>query len=97
VQALRAPKTRGRWGEMQLRKVFELAGMSENVDFATEQGMETEAGRLRPDAIVSIPGGKSIVIDAKTPLEAISTRWKATSPKCRPSISSATPRNCGCM
>jgi DNA recombination protein RmuC len=70
VQALRAPKTRGRWGEMQLRKVFELAGMTENVDFATEQGMETEAGRLRPDAIVSIPGGKSIVIDAKTPLEA---------------------------
>jgi DNA recombination protein RmuC len=70
VQALRAPKTRGRWGEMQLRKVFELAGMTENVDFATEKGMETENGRLRPDAIVSIPGGKSIVIDAKTPLEA---------------------------
>lgn len=70
VQALRAPKTRGRWGEMQLRKVFELAGMVENVDFATEQGMETEAGRLRPDAIVSIPGGKSVVIDAKTPLDA---------------------------
>ncbi len=70
VQALRAPKTRGRWGEMQLRKVFELAGMTENVDFATEKGMETEQGRLRPDAIVSIPGGKSIVIDAKTPLAA---------------------------
>jgi len=70
VQALRAPKTRGRWGEMQLRKVFELAGMTEHVDFVTERTVEGEGGRLRPDAIVSIPGGKSIVVDAKTPLEA---------------------------
>ncbi len=70
VQALRQPKTRGRWGEMQLRRVFELAGMSEHVDFVTETTVAGEAGRLRPDAIVRLPGGKSVVVDAKTPLEA---------------------------
>lgn len=70
VQALRAPKTRGRWGEMQLRQVFEMAGMTENVDFHLEQHLDTDAGARRPDAVVHIPGGKSIVIDAKTPLEA---------------------------
>ncbi len=70
VQALRQPKTRGRWGEMQLRRVFELAGMSEHVDFVTEATVSGEEGRLRPDAIVHLPGGKSVVVDAKTPLEA---------------------------
>jgi DNA recombination protein RmuC len=70
VQALRAPKTRGRWGEMQLRRVFDLAGMAENVDFTLEEHMTTDGGALRPDAVVRIPGGKRIVIDAKTPLEA---------------------------
>ena len=70
VQALRAPKTRGRWGEMQLRQVFDMAGMAENVDYTLEHHMETDDGARRPDAIVQIPGGKSIVIDAKTPLEA---------------------------
>jgi DNA recombination protein RmuC len=70
VQALRTPKTRGRWGEFQLRSVLEMAGMTENVDFieqATLQGTETN---LRPDVIVQLPGGKSIVVDAKTPLDA---------------------------
>lgn len=70
VQALRAPKTRGRWGEMQLRQVFDMAGMAENVDYTLEHHMDTDDGARRPDAIVQIPGGKSIVIDAKTPLEA---------------------------
>jgi len=70
VQALRAPKTRGRWGEMQLRRVFDLAGMAEHVDFTLEAHHATDGGALRPDAIVRIPGGKRIVIDAKTPLEA---------------------------
>ncbi|WP_245513973.1 DNA recombination protein RmuC [Antarcticimicrobium luteum] len=70
VQALRAPKTRGRWGEMQLRQVFDMAGMAENVDYTLEHHMDTDDGARRPDAIVRIPGGKSIVIDAKTPLEA---------------------------
>ncbi|MEM1313787.1 MAG: DNA recombination protein RmuC [Pseudomonadota bacterium] len=69
VQALRAPKTRGRWGEMQLKRVFEMAGMLENVDFFPEKSLETDAGLRRPDAVVRLPGGKSVVIDAKTPLE----------------------------
>lgn len=70
VQALRAPKTRGRWGEMQLKQVFEMAGMSEHVDYDLEKSMGTDEGLRRPDAIVRIPGGKSIVVDAKTPLAA---------------------------
>ncbi|OWY11546.1 recombinase RmuC [Thioclava sp. F34-6] len=81
VQALRAPKTRGRWGEMQLRQVFEMAGMSENVDFHLEQHFQTDAGARRPDAIVHIPGGKSIVIDAKTPLEAYLDALEAETPE----------------
>ncbi len=70
VQALRAPKTRGRWGEIQLKQVFEMAGMAEHVDFDLESHMETDNGARRPDAVVHIPGGRSIVVDAKTPLEA---------------------------
>lgn len=71
TQALRAaPKTRGRWGEHQLRRVMELAGMSEHVDFVLEQSVATESGRLRPDAIIRLPGGRSIVVDAKTSLSA---------------------------
>jgi DNA recombination protein RmuC len=70
VQALRRPKTRGRWGEYQLRNVLEMAGMTEHVDFMEEQTIEGDGGRLRPDVIVRLPGGKSVVIDAKTPLDA---------------------------
>ncbi|WP_238381028.1 DNA recombination protein RmuC [Alkalilacustris brevis] len=81
VQALRAPKTRGRWGEMQLRQVFEMAGMTEHVDYVTESTLDTDAGRRRPDAIVSIPGGKSIVVDAKTPLEAYLDALEADTPE----------------
>lgn len=70
VQALRAPKTRGRWGEMQLRQVFELAGMSEHVDFETEVSHRTDEGLQRPDAVVRMPGARSLIVDAKTPLNA---------------------------
>ncbi|MHA1529269.1 MAG: DNA recombination protein RmuC [Alphaproteobacteria bacterium] len=69
VQALRTPKTRGRWGEFQLRQVFEMAGMVEHVDYFNEHHIATDEGRLRPDAVVKLPGGKSIVVDAKTPLD----------------------------
>ena len=69
VQALRRPTTRGQWGEHQLRNVLELAGMTEHVDFVEQQSIG-EANQLRPDAVVRLPKGGSIIIDAKTPLEA---------------------------
>ncbi len=70
VQALRRPQTRGRWGEYQLRNVLEMAGMTEHVDFVEQPTIAGEDGRLRPDVIIRLPGGKSIIVDAKTPLDA---------------------------
>lgn len=70
AQALRRPKSRGRWGEVQLRQVFEMAGMAEHVDFELEKHMVTDDGPRRPDAVVHIPGGRSIVVDAKAPMDA---------------------------
>jgi DNA recombination protein RmuC len=71
VNALRAsPKARGRWGEQSLRNVLEQAGLSEHVDFQTEVSVDTGDGRLRPDVIVSLPGGRKLVIDAKCSLNA---------------------------
>jgi DNA recombination protein RmuC len=70
VKALRAPQVRGRWGEMQLKRAVEFAGLVDHVDFVEQESTETEAGRQRPDMIVQLPGGKQIVIDAKAPLAA---------------------------
>jgi DNA recombination protein RmuC len=70
TQALRAPQVRGRWGEIQLRRVVELAGMVQHVDFTEQTTVRTEDGRLRPDVLVRLPAGRLIVIDAKTPLKA---------------------------
>ncbi len=70
VDALKRPGVRGRWGELQLRRVVELAGMVEHCHFTEQQTIAGEEGRLRPDVIVNLPGGKHVVIDAKAPLDA---------------------------
>ena len=70
VTALRRPEARGRWGEMQLRRVVELAGMSEHVDFDEQVGLATSAGALRPDMVIHLAGGKHIVVDSKVSLAA---------------------------
>ena len=84
VNALRsAPKTRGRWGEQQLRTLLEMAGMAEYVDFETEKHFETEDGARRPDVILKMPGGRTLVIDAKTSLSAYLEAMEADTEEAR--------------
>jgi DNA recombination protein RmuC len=70
VTALRRPEVRGRWGEMTLRRIVELAGLSEHCDFLEQPSVMGPAGMLRPDLLVRMPEGRQLVVDAKTPLDA---------------------------
>jgi DNA recombination protein RmuC len=84
VTALRAPNVRGRWGEMQLKRVVEAAGMVQHCDFVLQATThDDEGGRLRPDVIVKLPGGKHVVIDAKVPLAAYLSVFETEDPDAR--------------
>jgi DNA recombination protein RmuC len=78
ARALKSPSGRGRWGEIQLRRVVELAGMLEHCDFVEQETRDPESGTLRPTLVVRLPGGKQVVIDAKVPVSAYLTSAEVT-------------------
>jgi len=78
VTALRRPEVRGQWGELTLKRLAELAGMVEHCDFTTQESIDTDEGRMRPDMLVRMPDGRTIVVDVKTPLDAYLSAVEAT-------------------
>ena len=83
VGALRRPEVRGRWGELTLRRVVEIAGMSEHCDFSEQATVSTATGPVRPDLVLRMPEGRELVVDAKTPLDAYLDAIEATSDEAR--------------
>ncbi len=77
VTALRKPNARGQWGQMQLRKVVELAGMVRHCDFTEQASLGGDDAPLRPDLVVNLPGGKHVVVDAKAPLQGVLDAYEA--------------------
>lgn len=92
VKALREPQVRGRWGELQLHRVLELAGMLEHCDFTEQLSFNDDERRFRPDVIVDLPGGKQVVVDAKVPLAAYLSALEAPDDATRNALLAAHSR-----
>jgi DNA recombination protein RmuC len=93
TESLKSPTVRGRWGEVALRNVVELAGMTERCDFEEQSAIQGTDGRLRPDLIVRLPGGRSIAVDAKVPLAAYIEAANSTDEPARANLLTAHARS----